>query len=134
LNETLGILGPADDRCVPESCLGDDLLEDIRSKFHMIFYPALRWARQKLADSGYTARRLLALVLVVEPSFEDRSQIAVVDDTTGHVDYPAYCYLYENPKAWDWSFPNLTAVANAVINFRDRVVEEFLRNNGRRSA
>ena len=68
LNETLGILGPADGRCVPEGCPGDDLLQDIRTKFHLVFYPALRWAIERLADRGYSAHRLLELVLVIERS------------------------------------------------------------------
>jgi hypothetical protein len=87
--------------CVPEDCLGDDLSQDIRGKFASVFWAACELAIER--------RPGLELTLLIDPSLEDATSVAVLGSTEPKV------YLRYDSKAWHFHFPDLASLANFVL-------------------
>jgi hypothetical protein len=108
--------------CVPSEEAGDDLLASVRRKFAAVYQVAMELAEAELRKRGFQAREQFNFCLVIEPSYEDTTQVVVVD-----YDKPI-CYLHEWNKAWHVGFENLAALAGAVLAAKVALVnkvEEF---------
>ena len=123
LNETFNLLRPCEG-CLPEEAIGDNLLIDIRGKFACVYYAAVELAEARLAEQGCRGVDQVAFCLVIDPSYEDATHIAVVDyqEVERH-----FCYYHTYWKAWHFSFASLKAVAEEVLNTRDAIVATYWR-------
>jgi len=82
----------ADEGCIPDAYIGDDLLADIREKFS---YPLWAMAEKAAVESGINASEL---EVVIDPSYEDRTTFLVRLRDTGRELY------YDSAKAWHFRF------------------------------
>src|SRR5260221_2714632 len=121
LSEALNLMKPAEG-CVPNEEVDEELLHTVRRKFAAVYQTALDLAQVELKQHGFEPRKHFNFSLVIEPSYEGSTQVAIVD-----YDRPI-CYLYEWSKAWHYNFTNLAELAGAVLSAKVvlvRKVTEF---------
>ena len=121
LSETFNILRPCGG-CVPDEEIGEDLLSDIRRKFACVYSSALDLATQKLEQS-FWSRKDFSFELVIDPSWEDATTIAVTDYDN---DERPFCYFEDSWKAWGFEFEGLKEIATEVLRARDEIVSRFV--------
>jgi hypothetical protein len=92
--------------CVPQEEVDGDLLAPVRRKFAAVYQTAMELAEAELRKQGLKERQHFNFCLVIEPSYEDTTHVAVVD-----YDKPI-CYLHEWSKAWNLQFANLAELAD----------------------
>lgn len=90
-----------------EGCLPDDYTEEIDQalirKFKSVYYVGLVLCAQDLTKQGFDP------IVIVEPSFEDRTRVAIVD-----ADGKA-CFLVALEKAWHMGFSTLEELSMAIL-------------------
>ncbi len=121
LSEALNLMKPAEG-CVPTEEVDEELLHTVRRKFAAVYQTALDLAQVELKQHGFEPRKHFNFSLIIEPSYEGSTQVAIVD-----YDRPI-CYLYEWSKAWHFNFANLAELAGAVLSAKVvlvRKVTEF---------
>ncbi len=121
LSEALNLMKPTEG-CVPSEEADEDLFLTVRRKFAAVYQTALDLAQAELKQHGFELRKHFNFSLIIEPSYDGSTQVAIVD-----YDKPI-CYLYEWSKAWHFQFANLVELAGAVLSAKTRVVrkvEEF---------
>ena len=109
LCEALNLMKPAKG-CVPSEEADGDLLNTVRRKFAAVYQTAMDLAEAELKQRGFEPRKHFDFSLVIEPSYEDTTRVAIVD-----YDRPM-CYLHEWSKAWHFKFANLAELAGAVLS------------------
>ncbi len=109
LCEALNLMKPAKG-CVPSEEADGDLLNTVRRKFAAVYQTAMELAQAELKQRGFEPRKHFNFSLVIEPSYEDTTRVAIVD-----YDRPM-CYLHEWSKAWHFKFANLAELAGAVLS------------------
>lgn len=122
---TFYILSPCDG-CLPEEEIGDDLLADIRRKFACIYWSAIEGASRRLSARNFRLHDHFSFCLVIDPSFDDATNVAVIDRD---LDARPYCYLHEDAKAWNVSFPTLRDIAVEVLRIEAVIFSRFLALN-----
>ncbi len=95
--------------CVPQEEIDNDSFTPIRRKFAAIYQTAMEMAEAELKKQGLKDRQHFNFCLVIEPSYEDTTHVAIVD-----YDKPI-CYLHEWSKAWHFQFADLAELAKAVL-------------------
>src|ERR1043166_5608804 len=88
LSEALNLMKPTEG-CVPSEEADENLLLTIRRKFAAVYQTALELAQIQLKQRGFESRKHFNFALVIEPSYDGSTQVAIVD-----YDKPI-CYLYE---------------------------------------
>lgn len=121
LSETFNILRPCD-ACVPDEEIGDDLDESIRRKFACVYSSALELAKQKL-EKSFWSREDFSFELVIDPSWEDQTIIAVTDYDNNK---RPFCYFETAWKAWHFEFKSLKEIATEVLRARDEIISKFV--------
>jgi hypothetical protein len=106
LSNAFGILAPADG-CVPIGYVRDDILLSIRRKFACIFRAACDIVERRWRQAD---RENDLLVVVIDPSYEDATHIAVCDHKSA-----GRCYLHGYYKAWSYAFESLSEIANEAL-------------------
>ena len=106
LSHAFGILAPTDG-CVPTRYVGDDILLSIRAKFACIFHAACEIIERRWRQAG---RENHLLVVVIDPSYEDATHVAVCDYKS-----PGRCYFQGYYKAWSYTFESLSEIADEVL-------------------
>src|SRR6266436_4699392 len=109
LSEALNLMKPCEG-CFPCEEVDENLLNTVRRKFAAVYQTALELAEAELKQRGFEPRKQFNFSLVIEPSYEDSTRVAIVD-----YDRPI-CYLHEWMKAWRFKFANLTELAGAVLS------------------
>src|SRR5258708_11918657 len=104
--------------CVPQEEIDNDLFTPIRRKFAAVYQTAMEMAEAELKTKGLKDRQHFNFCLVIEPSCEDTTHLAVVD-----YDKPI-CYLHEWSKAWHFQFANLADLAKAVITAKNTLLKK----------
>src|SRR5205823_1597055 len=92
--------------CVPPEEAGEELEQTIRRKFGAVFQVGMELAEAELTKAGKKERKDFNFCMVVDPSYEDTTHVAIVD-----YDKPI-CYLHEWSKAWHVGFSNLAELAD----------------------
>jgi len=108
LSDAFGILTPTDG-CVPTGYVGDDILLSIRRKFACIFHAACEIVERRWRQAG---RENDLLVVVIDPSYEDATHIAVCDYKSA-----GRCYFHGHYKAWSYAFESLSEIADETLRF-----------------
>jgi hypothetical protein len=120
LSRALNVLKEAEG-CVPFEEVDNDLLLAVRRKFAAVYQTAVEMAEAELRQQGFKERQHFNFCLVIEPSSDDATHIAVIDYQK------PICYLHEWSKAWHFTFKDLADLAEFVLrvkaNLVDRVVE-----------
>ena len=80
-------------------------------------------AEAELKQRGFEPRKHFDFSLVIEPSYEDSTRVAIVD-----YDRPI-CYLHEWSKAWHFKFANLAELAGAVLTAKVVLVNKVIEFN-----
>src|SRR5713226_8944053 len=111
--------------CVPQEEIDENLLALIRRKFAAIYQTAMEMAEAELKTKGLKERQHFNFCLVIEPSCEDTTHVAVVD-----YDKPV-CYLHECSKAWHFQFANLAELAKAVLTAKTALVKKSMEVNAK---
>lgn len=111
--------------CVPQEEIDNALFTPIRRKFAAVYQTAMEMAEAELKTKGLKDRQHFNFCLVIEPSCEDTTHVAVVD-----YDKPI-CYLHEWSKAWHFQFPNLADLAKAVIAAKAALVNKATEFNAK---
>src|SRR5438094_7713226 len=111
--------------CVPQEEVDGDALAPVRRKFAAVYQTAMEMAEAELQKQGLKDRQHFNFCLVIEPSYEDSTRVAVVD-----YDKPI-CYLNEWSKAWDFQFANLAALAAAVLSAKTALVNKVTELNAK---
>jgi hypothetical protein len=111
------------DGCVPSEEVGDDLLASIRRKFAAVYETAMELAEAELKANGLKIGDAFNFCLLIEPSYEDRTHIAILD-----YDKPI-CYLHDWSKAWHLVFENLADLAQAVLAAKAALVKLVVEGN-----
>jgi hypothetical protein len=106
LSHAFGILVPADG-CVPSGYVSEDILLCIRAKFACIFHAACEIIERRRRQAG---RENQLLVVLIDPSYDDATHIAVCD-----YESPGRCYFQGYYKAWSYTFETLSEIANEVL-------------------
>ncbi len=96
--------------CVPREEIGDDVLQPIRRKFSAVFEIAIELADAELEKRGLKPHTDFNFCLVIDPSFDADTHVAVLD-----YDKP-FCYLHEWCEARTFAFANLSELAKAVLS------------------
>src|SRR5258708_7600365 len=109
--------------CVPQEEIDENLLALIRRKFAAIYQTAMEMAEAELKTKGLKERQHFNFCLVIEPSCEDTTHVAVVD-----YDKPV-CYLHEWSKAWHFQFAKLAELAKAVLTAKTALVNNAMELN-----
>ena len=122
LSEALNVMKP-DKGCVPSEEGNGDLLNTVRRKFAAVYQTAMELAEAELKQRGLEPRKHFNFSLVIEPSYEDSTRVAIVD-----YDRPV-CYLHEWSKAWHFKFANLTELAGAVLTAKVVLVNKVIEFN-----
>ena len=122
LCEALNLMKPAKG-CVPSEEADGDLLNTVRRKFAAVYQTAMELAQAELKQRGFEPRKHFNFSLVIEPSYEDTTRVAIVD-----YDRPI-CYLYEWSKAWHFDFANLAELAGAVLSAKVVLVRKVTELN-----
>ena len=117
LSDALNLMKPAEG-CVPFEEAGDDLLASIRRKFAAVYEVALELAEAELKQRGFESRQHFSFCLIIEPSWEDTTHVAIVDFAR------PICYLHEWSKAWHLGFASLSALAQAVLSAKATLVSK----------
>ena len=104
--------------CVPSEEVGEDLLHTIRQKFAAVYQVGTELAEAELKEKNIEGFKFC---LVVDPSYEDTTHVAIVD-----YDKPI-CYLHECTKAWHLGFVTLSDLADAVLVVKTILVEKVSR-------
>ena len=107
--------------CVPSEEVGEDLLHTIRQKFAAVYQVGTELAEAELKEKNIEGFKFC---LVVDPSYEDTTHVAIVD-----YDKPI-CYLHEWTKAWHLGFVTLSDLADAVLVVKKILVEKVSRCSG----
>jgi hypothetical protein len=92
---------------VPTSYIGDDILLSIRGKFACIFQAAREMIERRWRQAG---RENDLLVVLIDPSYEDATHIAVCDYKS-----PGRCYFHAYYKAWSYAFESVSEIADEVL-------------------
>jgi len=111
--------------CVPQEEVDGDPLAPVRRKFAAVYQTAMEMAEAELQKRGLKDRQHFNFCLVIEPSYEDSTHVAVVD-----YDKPN-CYLHEWSKAWHFQFANLAALAAAVLSAKTALVNKVTELNAK---
>src|SRR6266571_5935289 len=122
LSEALNLMKPAEG-CVPSEEADEELLHTVRRKFAAVYQTALDLAQVELKQHGFEPRKHFNFSLVIEPSYEGSTQVAIVD-----YDRPI-CYLHEWSKAWHFKFANLAELAGAVLSAKVVLVNKVVEFN-----
>jgi len=122
LCEALNLMKPAKG-CVPSEEADGDLLNTVRRKFAAVYQTAMDLAEAELKQRGFEPRKHFNFSLVIEPSYEDTTRVAIVD-----YDRPM-CYLHEWSKAWHFKFANLAELAGAVLSTKVALVIKVMEFN-----
>ena len=122
LSEALNLMKPAKG-CVPSEEADGDLLNTVRRKFAAVYQTAMDLAEAELKQRGFEPRKHFDFSLVIEPSYEDSTRVAIVD-----YDRPM-CYLHEWSKAWHFKFANLAELAGAVLSTKVALVIKVMEFN-----
>jgi hypothetical protein len=112
LSHAFGILAPTDG-CVPGGYVSDDILLRIRAKFACIFHAACEVIERRWRQAG---RENKLLVVVIDPSYEDATHVAVCDYKS-----PGRCYFQGYYKAWSYTFDSLSEIADEVLTLVGRI-------------
>ena len=75
-----------------------------------MYQTALELAEAELKQRGFEARKQFNFSLIIDPSYEHLTRIAIVDH-----DRPI-CYLHEWSKAWHFQFADLAELARTVVS------------------
>lgn len=105
---------------VPFEEIDTNVLLAVRRKFAAVYQPALDLAQAELKQRGFKEREHFNFCLVIEPSHEDMTYVAVVD-----YDKPV-SYLHEWSKPWHFSFENLAQLAEAVLTAKANLVARVM--------
>jgi hypothetical protein len=105
--------------CVPSEEVGEDLLNTIRQKFAAVYQVGTELAEAELKEKNTEGFKFC---LVVDPSYEDTTHVAIVD-----YDEPI-CYLHECTKAWHLGFVTLSDLADAVLAVQRSLVEKVTKS------
>jgi len=111
LSRVFGILAKGEG-FVPAEYAAEDLLLSIRTKFACIWYAACQIVESRRRDAG----RDDLLCLLIDPSYDDLTHCAIVDDAS-----PGRCYVHEYYKAWSYAFDTLAEVADEVLKLVGRI-------------
>ena len=122
LSEALNLMKPAEG-CVPSEEADEELLHTVRRKFAAVYQTALDLAQVELKQHGFEPRKHFNFSLIIEPSYEGSTQVAIVD-----YDRPV-CDLHEWSKAWHFKFANLTELAGAVLTAKVVLVNKVIEFN-----
>ena len=122
LSEALDLMKPGKG-CVPSEEADEDLLNAVRRKFAAVYQTAMELAEAELKQRGFEPRKHFNFSLVIEPSYEDSTRVAIVD-----YDRPI-CYLHEWSKAWHFKFANLAELAGAVLSPKVVLVNKVVEFN-----
>lgn len=112
LSDALGILVPTDG-CVPSAYAADDIVLSIRKKFACIFHAACETVERRGRQAG---RENNPLAVVIDPSYEDVTHVAVCDYRS-----PGRCYLHRCYRAWSYAFDGLSEIADEVLELAGRI-------------
>lgn len=112
LSHAFGILAPTDG-CLPIAYAVNDTLLSIREKFACIFYAACEIVERRWRQAG---RENDFLDLVIDPSYEDATHIAVCDHKS-----PGRCYFQGYYKAWRYAFESLSEIADEALELVGRI-------------
>ena len=115
---TFNLLAPCRG-CVPSEEVGEDLLNTIRQKFAAVYQVGTELAEAELKEKNTEGFKFC---LVVDPSYEDTTHVAIVD-----YDKPI-CYLHECTKAWHLGFVTLSDLADAVLAVQRSLVEKVTKS------
>ena len=96
LSTALNLMRPSEGG-VPFEEIDTDVLVAVRRKFAAVYQPAMELAEAELKQKGFKEREHFNFCLVIEPSHEDTTHVAMVD-----YDKPV-CYLHEWSKPWHFS-------------------------------
>lgn len=124
LSGSLNLLKPSKGRAARKE-IGDDLPATIRRKFAAVYETALELAEAELKEQGFEDTKDFGFCLVIEPSCEDTTHVAIVDYRK------PICYLHEWSKAWHFSFSNLAELAQAVLGAKSALVNKVLENRAK---
>ena len=105
---------------VPFEEIDTSVLLAVRRKFAAVYQPAMELAEAELKKKGFKEREHFNFCLIIEPSHEDTTHVAVVD-----YDKPI-CYLHEWSKPWHFSFESLAQVAEAVLTAKANLVARVM--------
>jgi len=119
LSMALNLMKPSEG-CVPFEEIDMNVLVAVRRKFAAIYQPALELAETELKKTGIKEREHFNFCLIIEPSDEDTTHVAVVD-----YDKPI-CYLHEWSKPWHFSFESLAQLAEAVLTAKANLVARVM--------
>jgi hypothetical protein len=119
LSMALNLMKPSEGG-VPFEEIDTNVLVTVRRKFAAVYQPAMELAQAELKQKGFKERAHFNFCLVIEPSDEDTTHVAVVD-----YDKPV-CYLHEWSKAWHFSFENLAQLAEAVLTAKANLVARVM--------
>ena len=119
LSMALNIIRPSEG-CVPFEEIDTNVLVAVRRKFAAVYQPAMEMAEAELKKKGFKEREHFNFCLVIEPSDEDTTHVAVVD-----YDKPV-CYLHEWSKPWHFVFENLAQLAEAVLTAKAHLVARVM--------
>lgn len=109
LESVFRIVGPCLG-CVPDDEIGDEVAMDIIRKFRTVIAGAAQLASKRPPGSE--------LEVVIEPSYDDATTVAVLDLVTKDV------LFFERTKAWHYHFKSLREVANEVLRIADAIQPE----------
>ncbi|MGH7972624.1 MAG: hypothetical protein ACREIC_28255 [Limisphaerales bacterium] len=121
LGQSLNLLRPCPG-CVPPEEADEDLRAAIRRKFGAIYGVAMEVAEAELRRKGFRDREAFSFCLVIEPSHEDATHVAVVDYNK------PVCYLHEWSKAWHFGFATLAELAGAVLTAKAAIINRVMAN------
>ena len=122
LSEALNLMKPGKGS-VPSEEADEDLLNAVRRKFAAVYQTSMELAEAELKQRGLEPRNHFNFALVIEPSYEDSTRVAIVD-----YDRPV-CYLHEWSKAWHFKFANLAELAGAVLSAKVVLVNKVVEFN-----
>lgn len=97
------------DGCVPDDCIGDDVLAAIRGKFEKPYWAAIKLAKKHAQD--------LELELLVDADYDDSTRLAILDYNR------PYVYLRDEHKAWNFWFKSTSDLADFIIAASDKIIE-----------
>jgi hypothetical protein len=124
LSEALNLMKETEG-CIPQEEIDENLVASIRKKFAAVYQTAIDLAEAELKKQGLNNHEHINFCLVIEPSFEDATHVAVID-----YDRPV-CYLHEWSKAWHFQFANLADLAKAVLSAKAVLVSKVKELNAK---
>jgi hypothetical protein len=115
LTSIFNLMKPCEGCAPPEEC-DEDMLTVICKKFGAVYEVGLELAEAELKQKSFSD---FSFCMVVDPSFEDATHVAIVDY------HKPICHLHEWIKPWNFTFSNLKDLADAVLSVRNRLVERI---------